>query len=189
MATTATVRLIGADFLKAELKRFPAKIQAQAIDKGIRKGASILATQMRREAYSGPPKDPARPFTRTLRKALRASVGKKNGPHAGKAWVGLKRIRGESKARNYYRVLEFGRRGYSRRGGGGLMGRALRAVRRAGGGVGAKYRGTPNPMRPFFRRAWDAKKAEVGQAIINATLAALAREAGKAYAASKSSKR
>jgi len=191
MATTATVRIIGADFLKAELKRFPPKIQAQAIDKGIRKGAGILTTQMRREAYSGPPKDPKRPFTRTLRKALRASVGRKGGPHAGKAWVGLKRIKGESKARNYYRVLEFGRRGYSRRGGGGggLFGRALRALTRSGGGAGAKYRGTPNPMRPFFRRAWEAKRAAVGQAIVNATLAALAREAGKSYAASKASKR
>ena len=189
MATSATVQLIGADFLKAELKRFPAKVQEQAIQKGLRKGAGILTTQMRREAYAGPSKDPRYKFTGTLKKALRAAVGKKGGPNAGKAWVGLKRVRGESKARNYYRVLEFGRKPYTRRGKTSLFGRALRALRRSGGGVGGKYRGTPNPMRPFFRRAWDAKRAAVGQAILEGTMAALAREAGKAFAASKASKR
>lgn len=187
---TASVKLIGADFLKQELKAFPAKVQERAIQTGLRKGAGILTTQLRRSAYAGPPKSPRYKFTRTLRKALRSAVGKKGGPNAGKAWVGLKRIKGETKARNYYRVLEVGRRPYQRSAGRttSLFGRVLRALKRSGAVSAPRYEGSP-PMRPFFAQAWAAKRTEVGQAIVTATRVALAREAGRAYARSLAVKR
>lgn len=165
----ATCRLIGADLLKAELKLFPERVQTAAIESGVRKGAGILRTAMRRQAYQGPAKTPAG-FTRTLRKALRSAVGKKRSKNAGKAWVGLKKIKGESRARNYYRVLEFGRKPYKKK-------------------SGAAFRGTPNPMRPFFAKAWEAKRAEVGQAIVTGARQALAKEAGKVWARSRAASR
>lgn len=165
----ATCRLIGADLLKAELKLFPEKVQTAAIESGVRKGTGILRTAMRRQAYAGPAKTPAG-FTRTLRRALRSAVGKKRSKNAGKAWVGLKQIKGESRARNYYRVLEFGRKPYKKK------------------STGAAYAGSP-PMRPFFEKAWNEKREEVAQAIIAGARVALAKEAGKVWGRTRQASR
>lgn len=164
----ATCRVVGADLLKAELKLFPERVQTAAIESGVRKGAGILRTAMRRQAYQGPAKTPAG-FTRTLRKALRSAVGKRRGKNAGKAWVGLKKVKGEARARNYYRVLEFGRKPYKTK-------------------SGAAYAGSP-PMRPFFEKAWNDKREEVSQAIITGTRVALAKEAGKVWGRTRAASR
>ena len=177
MASGITVKLVGAAALMKELKAFPDAVQARAINMGVKAGARLLTTHMRRLAYAGPPKHagtsrhgfkPGR-FTKTLRKAIRFSAGKPkaNRRTAGKAWVGLKKIKGETKARNYYRVLELGRKPYKR-------------IK-----TGAAYAGTKKPMRPFFQRAWNDKRALVGQAIVNGTKIAIAREAGRALARQK----
>jgi len=166
-----TIKLVGAKELAAQLKAFPQAVRARAITMGVKAGARILTTHMRRVAYAGGGKAKTRRgFTKTLRKAIRFSAGKPKNPiKGGKAWVGLKTIRGESKARNYYRVLEHGRKPYSRK-------------------TGAAYKGSP-PMRPFFKRAWEAKRGEVGQAIVNGTKIAIAREAGRAFAKSMAGRR
>lgn len=167
MAAGGTIKLVGAKALAEELKAFPDAVQARAINMGVKAGARILTTHMRRVAYSGPPRT-RKKFTKTLRKAIKFAAGKPkaNRRTAGKAWVGLKKIKGEPKARNYYRVLEVGRKPYKRK------------------TSGHAYRGSP-AMRPFLARAWSAKRAEVGQAIVNGTKAAIAREAGRALARSK----
>lgn len=164
----ATCRLVGADLLKRELALFPERVQTAAIESGVRKGAGILRTALRRQAYSGPAKTPAG-FTRTLRRALTSAVGKRRSKNAGKAWVGLKKIKGEARARNYYRVLEFGRKPYKRK-------------------SGAAYAGSP-PMRPFFEAAWLAKREEVANAIVAGTRVALAKEAGKVWGRTRAASR
>jgi hypothetical protein len=169
-----TVKLIGAKALAAELKKFPDAVQARAINMGVKAGARILTTHMRRVAYSGNGKAKTkRGFTKTLRKAIKFAAGKPkaNRRTAGKAWVGLKKIKGETKARNYYRVLEFGRKAYKR-------------IK-----TGHAYAAHKQPMRPFFKRAWADKRDAVGQAIVNGTKAAIAREAGRALAKSKAARR
>jgi len=174
VAGVISIKLVGAAALAEQLKAFPAAVQARAVNMGVKAGARILTAHMRRLAYSGPSKTRGKGrkgFTKTLRKAIRFSAGKPkaNRITAGKAWVGLKTIRGESKARNYYRVLEYGRKPYSRK-------------------SGAAYKGSP-PMRPFFKRAWNDKGAAVGQAIVNGTKIAIAKEAGRALAKSRAGRR
>lgn len=171
MATGITIKLLGAKELAEQLKKFPVAFRERAIAMGVKAGARILTTHMRRVAYSAPSKT-KRKFTKTLRKAIKYAAGKPSNPiKGGKAWVGLKKIKGESRARNYYRVLETGRKPYKR-------------IK-----TGHAYAGTPKAMRPFFQRAWDAKRGEVSQAIVNGTRIALAREAGRAYAKSKAGRR
>jgi hypothetical protein len=105
----AGMTIIGLEQLRAELRAFPAALQTRAINTGLRKASAQLRTAFRRGAYSAPM---AKGYKRTgkLRLALRSAVGKR-ASKKGKAWVGLKKIAGESGARNYYRTLEFGRKG------------------------------------------------------------------------------
>jgi hypothetical protein len=105
----AKFRIAGLDFLKAELKTFPDKVQTRVIQTGVRKAAAQLRTAFRRGAYAAP-LAPGYRRTGKLRLALRSQVGRKP-KNKGKAWVGLKKIPGEGRARNYYRTLEFGRKG------------------------------------------------------------------------------
>jgi len=149
----------GLDTFKGELNDFPEKVQDRAIKSGVVKAAASIRTALRRAAYSAPPKT-KRGFTRTLWQALRSSVGRAGGPKAGKGWVGLKKIKGEGKARNYYRTLEFGRNAYTKK-------------------TGAHYRATRKPLRPFFARAAEGAASNAAQILIDQTRIALAREAGR----------
>ena len=167
--------------LVESLKQFPEAVQERAIKDGVSKGARDLAVAMRRAAYAAPAKTPAG-FTGTLRRAIRAVVGR-HGDALGKAWIGLKKIRGESRLRFYYKTLEYGRKPGKRK----IAGSAY--ARRWGGRKHYKYRavaGTAEPLRPFFVAAWRANKDAIADDIVEATAAAVYAEAGKAYAKSKS---
>src|SRR5262245_32887184 len=102
--TMATCKIVGLDQLREELRMFPARLQTRAVATGVRKAAASLRTAFRRAAYAAPM---AKGYKKTgkLRLALRSAVGKKAN-NKGKAWVGLKRIAGESRMRGYYRTLE-----------------------------------------------------------------------------------
>lgn len=148
----AKVTIVGLAELQDQLKKFPEKVQTRAINKGVRKAGATLRTAMRRGAYAAPLAKGYRK-TNKLRWSLRSVVGKKPA-NKGKAWVGLKKIPGQSRALNYYKTLEYGRKG-------------------------------SRPLRPFFERTWSAQRNTVGQIMVRETAAALAYEAGRAYAKSK----
>lgn len=160
---SAKVEIHGLAALREQLKEFPAKLQARAINTGVRKAATQLRTAMRRAAYAAPL---AKGYKRTnkLRQSLRSAVGKK-GANKGRAWVGLKKIPGQKQALSYYSTLEFGRNAYA--------GKRRGAVK-----------GSP-PMRPFFARTWTAQRGRIGAVLVEETGRALAYEAGKAYGKSK----
>jgi hypothetical protein len=171
--------LKGVDALKEELADYPKRVQTRAIETGLREAALQLSAAMRREAYTGPAKT-KRGFSGKLGRALRIAVGKPGRKRTeGKAWVGLKKIPGESRARNYYRTLEFGRQPYrKKRGATAKVGRHIKQV-------GVNYKGSPHPLRPFFARAWAANREAVAETLINATRRALELEAKKSYARTK----
>ena len=176
----ARVHIAGLDALKEALKEFPLALQERAVNKGVRKAAATLRTAMRRGAYAAPL---AKGYKRTnkLRNSLRSAVARKP-QFRGKAWVGLKKIPGEQRPLSYYKVLEKGRKPYTRRGrtAAAIGAMSKRQRRKAGGAVAGSF-----PMRPFFARTWLANRARVGAILVEETKKALAYEAGKAYAKSK----
>jgi HK97 gp10 family phage protein len=155
----AAVQILGVEQLKRELSKFPEAVQARAVQAGVRKAAGKLRTALRRAAYSQM-KVRDRKRTNKLRQAIRSAVGKR-GTNKGKAWVGLKKVPGESRIRFYYKTLEFGRKPYSKKGRG-------------------KYAGSP-PMKPFWRTTVNATSGETMRILIEETQRAIAYEAGKAY--------
>lgn len=159
----AAVKIRGLDELRETLKAFPAAVQTRATNTGVRKASGKLTTAFRRAAYAAPL---AKGYRRTgrLRKSLRAQVGK-TPANKGKAWVGLKKARGEKRVLNYYKTLEFGRSAY--------------ASKRRGGVAGSP------PLRPFFLRAWLANRQAIGQILVAETEKALIYEAAKAAAKSR----
>ena len=70
--------------------------------KGGQVGVKKAAMELRRRLRAGAPKRSG-----VLRRALQF----KHSRRAAVSWVGIKKIRGESKARNYYATLERGREG------------------------------------------------------------------------------
>lgn len=159
----AKIELKGFDALRAELKKFPEKVQARAVQTGVRKAASNLRTAMRRGAYAKIlTKDRKR--TNKLRYSIRSAVGKRP-QYKGKAWVGLKLAPGETKVLSYYKTLERGRKAYT--------------SKRRG-----SVRGSP-PLKPFWERTWQSQRAAVREILIRETQKAIAYEAGKAYARSR----
>lgn len=158
----ARVTISGLEELKKELAQFPDKVQARAVQTGVRKASSKLRTALRRAAYA----KVVRGYRRTnrLRQAIRAAVGKRP-QFKGKAWVGLKKVPGESRVRYYYKVLEQGRKAYT--------------GRRRG-----KVKGSP-PMKPFWDKTWRANAAAILEIMLTETAKAIAFEAGKAYGRSK----
>ena len=157
----AKVEVLGFKELQDELRKFPEAVQAQALQTGMRKAVGKLRTALRRAAYSKVAKGYKR--TNKLRQAIRSAVGKR-AENKGKAWVGLKKVPGESRVRFYYKTLEFGRKAYSRKRG--------------------PVKATP-PMKPFFVRTVAANQAATMQILIQETQRAIALAAGKAYARSK----
>jgi hypothetical protein len=177
----ARVHIVGLDALRESLKEFPKALQERAVNKGVRKAAATLRTAMRRGAYAAPL---AKGYKRTnkLRNSLRSAVARKP-QFRGKAWVGLKRIPGNQRPLSYYKVLEKGRKPYTRRGRTAAHIAAL-SKRQRRRGAGSAVAGS-FPMRPFFNRTWLANRARVGAILVEETKKALAYEAGKAYGRSK----
>lgn len=183
MAAEITIELKGAAELIDAMRQFTPQVKAAAVRDGVAVAARDLAATMRTAAYLAPAKTP-KGFTHRLRKALRAVIGK--GSLLGFAWVGLERIPGESRVRYYYKTLEAGR------------GPSKRRVGKSAGKVGAHrlhdqvapraaVAGTNHPLRPFFAAAWAADREKTAQLIVDATRAALYREAEKVYARTKAS--
>jgi len=102
------LKVTGEAELRAFLQQLPEKVAKEAVTDGLKKSAARLRTLLRRAA---PRKDGH------LRKAIQSRVGRVSGPKALRAWVGVKKIKGEKAARNYYAVLEKGRRAYTRKNG------------------------------------------------------------------------
>jgi len=188
-AKVATFAIKGARELIEELKLFGPDVAAAAIKDGVGKAARELATATRRAAYAGAPKTP-KGFKGTLRKAIRAVVGKR-GDGFGKAWVGLKRIRGESRVRFYYKTLEFGRKPSKRtdrkRGKHQVIDRFRRPINRWAFHK-SKVAGSQHPLRPFFAAAWRANRERIAQTIVDATRAAVFVRAGKTYARTRAAR-
>ena len=158
----AKVELLGFRQLQDTLRKFPDEVQERALQTGMRKAAGKLRTAIRRAAYAKVAKGYKR--TNKLRESIRSAVGK-NAQNKGKAWVGLKKARGEPKIRFYYKTLEFGRKAYS-----------------------SKRRGAVKaspPMKPFFVRTVAANQAATMQILITETQKAIATAAGRAYAKSR----
>lgn len=159
----AAVRIAGLEELRRQLAEFPKALQERATAKGVRKASATLRTALRRGAYAAPL---AKGYKRTnrLRNSLRSAVARKPG-NKGKAWVGLKKIPGTARPLSYYKTLETGRKPYSSKKRGAVRGSF--------------------PMRPFFRRTWEANKIMVGNVLVEETRKALAYEAARAFAKSK----
>lgn len=160
----ARATISGLDALKDELRKFPDAVQARAVQTGVRKAAGKLRTALRRGAYAKVAKGYKR--KNRLRQAIRSAVGKRP-QFKGKAWVALKAVPGEKRTRHYYKVLEVGRKAYTRR-----------------GGNRGKYAASP-PMKPFWQKTVRANSVATMRILITETQKAIAFEAGKAFARSK----
>ena len=92
-------KVTGIKTLQEILKVTPKNIETRVAKKGITKASSRMRLRVRQAA----PK-----VTGTLRKAIQVSKSKRYPI----AWVGLKKIKGESKVRNYYNKLEKGQNAF-----------------------------------------------------------------------------
>lgn len=155
----ATVSIDGLEALRRELRKFPEAVQAQAAAKGMGKAAGKLRTALRRAAYAKVA--PGYKRKNRLRQAIRSAIGKRP-QYKGKAWVALKPIPGEKRARDYYKVLEAGRKPYRKR------------------STGRKVAGSP-PMKPFWNQTVRANAAATLRIMLDETRKAIAFAAGKAY--------
>ena len=90
---TSGFKLEGFDALRKELEAFGPTVSDKAADRAIRGTARRYLTKLKRAA----PKESG-----TLRKALQVKYSRR----AKKAWIGLRRIKGESGTRSYYKTLE-----------------------------------------------------------------------------------
>jgi len=94
-----TMKLQGADFLSEQMKGFGPTVSQLAAKRGVAKAAQLV----RKEMWKRMPKR----RTGTLKRSIGyKTYGRKNGT-VKSAYVGLRKQRGESKGRWYYRTLEF----------------------------------------------------------------------------------
>lgn len=101
-----TMRLVGADFLAKELKKFGPEVEKKAAVRGVRKGAQIIRREMWRlmrlrtgtKDRKGRSRQPG---------TLKKQIGYKVYRRSATAYVGLRKARSESKGLWYYRTLEF----------------------------------------------------------------------------------
>ena len=146
MADGASIKLKGVEELQALLKQYPEKVTLTAQRRGLTRGAAKLRTYFRHEA----PK-----VTGTLRKSISYKTVK--GSKGSKVRVGLL-------SRQYYKVLEQGRKPYKRN--------------------GRPVAGSP-PVRDLgFDRIWNAQREDIAQMIIDEAKKALFSEAAKIHAKS-----
>jgi len=146
MADGASIKLKGVEELQALLKQYPEKVTLIAQRRGLTRGAAKLRTYFRHEA----PK-----VTGTLRKSISYKTVK--GSKGSKVRVGLL-------TRQYYKVLEQGRKPYKRN--------------------GQTVAGSP-PVRDLgFDRIWNAQREDIAQMIIDEAKKALFSEAAKIHAKS-----
>jgi hypothetical protein len=97
------MKLQGADFLSQQMKAFGPTVSEKAGRKGVGKAAQMVRRSMRQAS--------PKPITGKLRKALSyKTYGRKQGT-SKTAYVGLRKIRGESRGRWYYRTLEMPHKG------------------------------------------------------------------------------
>ena len=95
----------GMDSLIKEIESFGPTVANKGGRTGVRKTLARVRSYYRRQV----PREKG-----TLRKAVRTKMARPK--YGAVGWVGIKRIPGESKARNYYTVLEKGRKPYRREG-------------------------------------------------------------------------
>ena len=96
---TQSMKLQGADFLSKQMKEFGPTVAERAGRKGVAKAAQLVRRSVRQASPPG--------GTGMLKKALLyKTYGRKQGT-SKTAYVGLRKIKGESRGRWYYRTLEF----------------------------------------------------------------------------------
>jgi hypothetical protein len=93
-----TMKLVGADFLSKAMKEFGPTVAERAGRKGVAKAAQLVRRTMRKAAPTGE--------TKNLKKSIGYKTYGRAGGGAKQAYVGLRKIRGESRGRWYYRTLE-----------------------------------------------------------------------------------
>ena len=94
-----TMQLQGADFLSQQMKAFGPTVAEAAGKRGVAKAAQLVRKEMWKRM---PPKRSGR-----LKRSIGYKTYGRRGGGAKSAYVGLRKIRGESKGRWYYRTLEF----------------------------------------------------------------------------------
>ncbi len=95
-----TMQLQGADFLSQQMKAFGPTVAEAAARRGVAKAAQMVRREMwKRAPKTGP--------TGNLKKSIGYKTYGRRGGGAKSAYVGLRKIRGESRGRWYYRTLEF----------------------------------------------------------------------------------
>lgn len=95
-----TLELKGVDFLLEKLEAMGPTVSNRAASRGVQKAAMYVRKELRKEAPKGP--------SGNLRKSIISkSYGRAARGGKKKAYVGLRKIRGESQGRWYYRTLEF----------------------------------------------------------------------------------
>jgi hypothetical protein len=144
MADGSSIKLKGVEELQALLKEYPVKVTLTAQRRGLTRGAAKLRTYFRHEA----PK-----VTGTLRKSISYKTVK--GSKGSKIRVGLL-------SRQYYKVLEQGRKPYKRN--------------------GRPVAGSPPMGGLDFDRVWNARREDIAQMIIDEAKKALLQEANKIHA-------
>ena len=93
-----TMKLVGADFLLKQMKAFGPTVAERGGRKGVAKAAQLVRRTMRKAAPTGK--------TKMLKKSIGYKTYGRTGGGAKQAYVGIRKIRGESKGRWYYRTLE-----------------------------------------------------------------------------------
>lgn len=103
MANKGTfLTLNGADVLLKEMKAFGPTVAEKATVTGLRKASRLLAKEFKRSVPNSTGRSTGR-----LRRQIKYKVSRR----AKKAWVGLRKGRGETNILYYYKTLEFGRDG------------------------------------------------------------------------------
>lgn len=143
-----SIKLQGVDFLQKQMKAYGPDVSQRAGDTGVREGAKLMARSLRNSAPRRTGK-------------LKKQIGFKYYKKTGWAKVGLRKGRGESNLLAYYKVLEFGRRPYSKR------------------SNGASYAGSP--PHPFFAKTYARLAPAVSQHVIDKATEAVFYEAQKVY--------
>lgn len=93
-----TMKLVGADFLSKQMKAFGPTVAEKGGRKGVAKAAQLVRRTFRKAAPRGK--------TKLLKKSIGYKTYGRAGGGAKQAYVGLRKIRGESQGRWYYRTLE-----------------------------------------------------------------------------------
>ncbi len=100
MSDSEVMELKGADFLIKKLEAFGPTVSNRAASRGVAKTAAYVRREFRRAAPEGD--------TKNLKKSIQLKTyGRPRNGGPKKAYVGLRKIKGETQGRWYYRTLEF----------------------------------------------------------------------------------